>query len=71
MRRTPEQNVPRESSTFWLEGDQDSSALEFLANGVWRLRSILAPPFLRSANLRYCEIADLDAERRSLAATEP
>ena len=58
-----EGEVPRESSTHWLEGDQNRGALELFANGVWRLRSILPPPFLGGSNLRHREIAYLDAER--------
>ena len=47
-----ERDVSRESPTLWLQRDQDRGAFELLANGIWRLRSILPPPFLRGMNLR-------------------
>ena len=56
-----EQNIPRESATFWLEGDQGRGALELLADRVRRFQSILPPPLFRGAHLRLREIRMLES----------
>lgn len=52
-----EGNVPGAGADLGLNGDEQRGALEFLANGVGRFRSVDAPPLFGGANLCPSEVA--------------
>jgi len=55
--------IPSACANLRLSGNQTGSALEFLADGIGRLRSIGSPPRLSLSNLPGREFADLDVKR--------
>ena len=55
-------HVPGTSTHLRLHCNEGDSPLEIFSNRVWGPGPIQAPPRFSGANLRRCEVADLDGK---------